>query len=90
MAKKQSAHEIDRLRMATAHTRGELAETWGTLRRAWSRRRRSDGAEAHAFAGSKPRRPSRRPRFGTMAAAVVGLAMVIPRMMRRRSSTPET
>lgn len=89
MAKKRSANEIDRLRMATARTRGELGETWRALRHAWRRRRSGEAVETRAYAGSKPER-RRLPRFGALAAAAFGLAMVIPRMARRRSATPET
>ena len=86
MAKRTRADEIDRLRDARVRTRRELADTWAALRGARARRRaRGVADERRAYAGGKPERTGWRPSVGMLAAGAFGLAMVIPRMIRRRT-----
>jgi hypothetical protein len=92
MARKQPAHEIERLRAEAARTRHALAETWTALKESRRRRRRAvaeDAPESRVYAGRKPERPSRHRGFGALMAGAFGLAMVIPRMIRRRSAPPD-
>jgi hypothetical protein len=77
--------EIDRLRQERLRTRREIADTWAALRSARARRKAGAADESRAYAGSKPDRPGWRPSAGMLAAGALGLAMVIPRMIRRRT-----
>ena len=83
---RNTGRDLDRLRADVVRTRQELGATWQALRAGMSSRRAAapSSADAHvAYAGVKPHR-SWRLSVGALAAGAAGLAIVVPRMIRKR------